>query len=153
MPRPPIYQDPRIVFTNGCFDRLHPGHEHLLSQCVQIPEADFLVIGLNTDSSIRKLKGPYRPLEPFHTRWQNVTAYLNTFAPRRIPHTIVPMDDDPLTLILAVQPHWLVKGGDYTEATTRGAGAVLGWGGKVIIVPRLEGYSTTNCVLSVEAGA
>ncbi len=127
-----------IVFTNGCFDLLHIGHITLLEDAHRM--GDRLVIGLNSDASARRLKGPTRPIVGENERARILAALASTDA-------IVIFDEDtPLATIEALRPDVLVKGGDYTEATVVGADLVRSWGGRVAIVPTVAGFSTTNIV-------
>jgi rfaE bifunctional protein nucleotidyltransferase chain/domain len=126
----------RIVFTNGCFDLLHPGHVAYLSEARAL--GDRLVIGLNDDDSIRRLKGAARPVNPLADRAVMLEAL-------RAVDLVVPFSEDtPLALIRALRPDVLVKGGDYRPEDIVGAPEVRGWGGEVVVIPFLEGYSSTN---------
>ncbi len=128
----------KVVFTNGCFDILHYGHAHLLQFARS--QGDFLVLGLNTDASVSRFKGPERPLVPEVQRASMLALY-------PFVDLIVLFDEDtPLHLIEALQPDVLVKGGDYTPETVVGRELVEVHGGRVAICPRLEGLSTTNIV-------
>jgi D-beta-D-heptose 7-phosphate kinase/D-beta-D-heptose 1-phosphate adenosyltransferase len=125
----------RIVFTNGCFDLLHAGHVVLLEEARA--RGDVLVVGLNTDASVQRLKGPERPVQPLRDR-ARVLAALHSV------DLVVPFDEDtPLETIVALQPDVLVKGGDYVHATIVGAREVTGWGGEVAVVQLLPKRSTT----------
>lgn len=126
----------RIVFTNGCFDVLHRGHLAYLSAAADL--GDRLVIGLNSDSSVRQLKGPGRPVNRFDDRALALAALCFTDA-------IIGFEEDtPLELIRFVQPDVLVKGGDYTREQIVGADVVENGGGQVAIIALTEGYSTTS---------
>ena len=128
----------KVVFTNGCFDILHYGHAHLLQFARS--QGDFLVLGLNTDASVRRFKGPTRPFVAEDQR-----AYMLSLYP--FVDLIVLFDEDtPLNLIEAIRPDVLVKGGDYTPETVVGRDFVESYGGRVAICPRLEGLSTTDLV-------
>lgn len=129
----------RIVFTNGCFDIIHPGHVDLLARARA--EGDFLVLGLNSDDSVRRQnKGPERPINPYEAR-AFVLAHLESV------DAVVAFDDDtPLRLIEAVQPDVLVKGGDWTPERIVGASCVTARGGSVLSLALIEGYSTTSIV-------
>ncbi|MDM7992853.1 MAG: D-glycero-beta-D-manno-heptose 1-phosphate adenylyltransferase [Candidatus Fermentibacter sp.] len=125
-----------LVFTNGCFDVLHPGHLSLLEQARAL--GDFLVVGLNTDRSVRALKGPGRPALPLEGR----LALLSSLEPVDL---VIPFDEDtPERLISEVAPDVLVKGGDYAASSVVGAASVEARGGRVVIVPLVEGFSTTR---------
>lgn len=128
-----------IVFTNGCFDILHPGHVDLLARARA--EGDFLVLGLNSDDSVRRQnKGPERPVNPYAAR-AFVLAHLSSV------NAVVPFDDDtPAALIEAVAPDVLVKGGDWSPERIVGAEQVLAHGGRVLSLPLIPGYSTTLLV-------
>jgi D-beta-D-heptose 7-phosphate kinase / D-beta-D-heptose 1-phosphate adenosyltransferase len=125
----------RVVFTNGCFDILHAGHVVLLEEARS--RGDALIIGLNTDDSIRRLKGPTLPAQPLQDR-ARVLAALHAV------DAVVPFDEDtPLNLVLALKPDVLVKGGDYQVSTIVGAKEVMGWGGEVAVISLLPDRSTT----------
>lgn len=133
------FQGKKIVFTNGCFDILHKGHISLLSQAADLGQV--LIAGVNTDNSVRRLKkGPERPVNNENDR---ATLLASLF----FVDAIVLFDEDtPERLIHALLPDVLVKGGDYTVDTVVGAPEVLKRGGRVEIIPILEGYSTTAVV-------
>jgi len=128
----------RIVFTNGCFDILHPGHVELLAQCRDL--GDYVVLGLNSDASVRKLKGPGRPVNDQLSR-AVVLAGLSF-----VDAVIIFDEDTPLDLITQVRPDVLVKGGDYRASEIVGADIVRQNGGEVRIVQLVEGYSTTAII-------
>jgi rfaE bifunctional protein nucleotidyltransferase chain/domain len=125
-----------IAFTNGCFDILHVGHIASLSDAAR--EADFLIVGLNSDASAKRLKGPGRPVNDQQSRATLMAALLMVDA-------VTFFDGDtPLELINAIRPDVLVKGGDYTLDQIVGAKEVLSWGGRVVINPIVPGFSTTG---------
>jgi len=127
-----------IVFTNGCFDLLHVGHVTLLEECRGFGSK--LVLGLNTDASVQRLKGPTRPVVGEQERAKVMSALAAVDA-------VVLFDEDtPLELIAALKPDVLVKGGDYSVETVVGHEVVLAAGGRVEIVPTVQGFSTTNIV-------
>jgi rfaE bifunctional protein nucleotidyltransferase chain/domain len=126
----------RVVFTNGVFDLLHPGHVDLLVAARR--HGDALVVGLNSDASVQRLKGPGRPV-----RGATERAYVLA-ALEAVDAVVVFDQDTPLELIEHLRPDVLVKGGDYTEATIVGAPQVRGWGGEVTVVPLTPGQSTTS---------
>ena len=128
----------RIVFTNGCFDILHVGHITLLEQCREF--GDKVVLGVNSDASVRRLKGPTRPLVGENDRARVLAALGSTDA------VIIFDQATPLELIRSLRPDVLVKGGDYTTSTIVGADDVTTWGGRVEIVPTVNGVSTTNTI-------
>ena len=131
-------QGQRIGFTNGCFDLLHPGHISLLRQARQA--ADRLVVGLNSDASVRRLKGAGRPVQGEAARAQ-VLASLET-----VDLVVVFAEDTPLRLIEALSPDCLVKGSDYTVDEVVGADIVQGYGGTVLIAENEPGYSTSGTI-------
>lgn len=129
----------RLVFTNGCFDLLHRGHVECLVQARALGDA--LLVAINTDESVRRLgKGPGRPLVAEEDRAMVLAAlecvdWVTSFH-----------EDTPEALVAELEPDVLVKGGDYTEDEVAGAVAVRGRGGRVVIVPRVAGYSTSGLV-------
>jgi rfaE bifunctional protein nucleotidyltransferase chain/domain len=126
----------RIVFTNGCYDLLHPGHVDLLARCRALGE--LLVLGLNSDASVRRQgKTPPRPVVPFAER-AFVLAHLAA-----VDHIIGFEEDTPLRLIEIIKPDILVKGGDWPPERIAGRAAVEKAGGRVLSLPLLPGYSTT----------
>jgi D-glycero-beta-D-manno-heptose 1-phosphate adenylyltransferase len=126
----------KIVFTNGCFDILHRGHIEYLSAAHD--KGNVLVIGLNSDASVKRIKGEGRPV-------LDETSRAMALASLRFVDAVVLFDEDtPLELIKLVQPDVLVKGGDYTEATIVGADLVKARGGEVVVIPLTEGYSTSS---------
>ncbi|MEW6490841.1 MAG: D-glycero-beta-D-manno-heptose 1-phosphate adenylyltransferase [Thermodesulfobacteriota bacterium] len=128
----------RVVFTNGCFDLLHPGHVTYLEAARDL--GDLLVVGLNSDESVRRLKGPARPILPQADR-AAVLAGL-----RSVDYVVVFEEDTPLRLIEALLPHVLVKGGDWAVDRIVGREAVEAAGGRVAALPFVEGRSTTGIV-------
>jgi rfaE bifunctional protein nucleotidyltransferase chain/domain len=130
------------AFTNGCFDILHQGHIFSLGQAAK--EADFLIVGLNSDASVQRLKGPSRPIN----NTDNRAIVLSNLA--IVDLVVVFEEDTPLELINALMPDVLVKGGDYTIDQIVGAKEVVAAGGKVIINPIVEGYSTTGLIEKIK---
>lgn len=131
-----------MVFTNGCFDLLHLGHLDYLSKARDL--GDELIIGLNSTNSVSNLKGPNRPINDEKTR-----AYM--LASLEFVSGVIVFDEPtPMNLILNLKPDVLVKGGDYTFDTIVGAEDVVKYGGKVEVIPFLEGYSTTNIVTKIQ---
>lgn len=128
----------KVGFTNGCFDLLHPGHVSLLSQSKAA--CDRLVVGLNSDASVARLKGPARPVQSEAAR-ATVLASLAT-----VDLVVIFAEDTPLRVIEALKPDVLVKGADYTVDTVVGAAEVMGWGGKVVLADLIQGQSTTNTI-------
>ena len=128
----------KVSFTNGCFDILHPGHLFSLKQAAA--EADYLIVGLNSDASVRKLKGPTRPIN-------NTASRAIVLANLIVVDAVVVFEEEtPLELIKAILPDVMVKGGDYTIDQVVGGKEVIENGGKVIINPIVDGFSTTGLI-------
>ena len=125
-------------FANGCFDLLHPGHIYLLAKAATT--ADRLVIGLNGDASVRRLKGTERPHQPAEVRSAVLAAlpFVDAVA--------VFDEDTPYDLIATLQPDIIIKGGDYQADAVVGADIVTARGGKVVIIPTLDGHSTSKLI-------
>jgi D-beta-D-heptose 7-phosphate kinase/D-beta-D-heptose 1-phosphate adenosyltransferase len=133
-----------VGFTNGCFDILHPGHLKVLEEAKS--RCGRLIVGLNSDASVKRLKGPTRPVNDAESRARVLSGLT-------VVDAVVVFDDDtPAALIEALQPDLLVKGGDYTLDTIVGADVVLARGGTVHIVPTLDGQSTTAAIARAKAG-
>jgi rfaE bifunctional protein nucleotidyltransferase chain/domain len=128
----------KVVFTNGCFDILHAGHTRYLREAKKL--GDVLILALNSDSSVRSIKGPMRPIVPEAER-SEVVASLDS-----VDYVTVFEELTPLELIEYLQPDVIVKGGDWAEKDIVGAEAVRKWGGRVAIMPEIEGASTTNII-------
>lgn len=131
-----------VAFTNGCFDILHEGHLFSIAQAAK--EADYLIVGINSDASVKRLKGPERPINSTESR-ALVMANLVL-----VDAVVVFEQDTPYELITTLLPDVLVKGGDYTIETIVGAKEVIANGGKVIINPIVEGFSTTNIIEKIK---
>ncbi|MDB4876051.1 MAG: rfaE bifunctional protein [Gemmatimonadetes bacterium] len=127
-----------LVFTNGVFDLLHPGHVDVLLGARS--EGDALVVGVNSDASVRRLKGPERPVRSEAERCYVLAALAMVDA------VVVFDEDTPFELISTLRPDVLVKGGDYTEASIVGAREVRAWGGNVVVIPLTPGHSTTSTI-------
>lgn len=128
----------KVVFTNGVFDLLHPGHVDVLLGARRLGDA--LLVGVNSDASVRRLKGPERPV-----RTEAERSYV--LAALGMVDAVVVFDQDtPFELITTLRPDVLVKGGDYSVETVVGAREVLAWGGRVEIVPLTPGQSTTSII-------
>jgi rfaE bifunctional protein nucleotidyltransferase chain/domain len=139
----PKIRSSKIVFTNGCFDMLHPGHLKYLREASLL--GDFLVIGLNSDKSISLLKGENRPINDFDFR-ATMLSYLD------FVDYIFEFDDlDPVGIIKSVNPHFLVKGSDYINKAIAGADHVVSNGGEVVLIDFLEGYSSTKQIQKIRA--
>lgn len=135
-------QGKTIVFTNGCFDLLHPGHIDYLQKACEL--GDILIIGLNDDDSISRLKGPTRPINPLTDR----TTMLAALKPVDL---VVPFTEDtPLELISTLLPDILVKGGDYEPDEIVGAKEVREHGGHVDVISFVEGHSTTSLIKRIQ---
>jgi rfaE bifunctional protein nucleotidyltransferase chain/domain len=127
-----------VAFTNGVFDLLHPGHIDLLFAARD--SADALIVGINSDASVRRLKGPGRPI-----RSESERAYVLAGV-EAVDLVVVFPEDTPLELVRLLEPDVIVKGGDYTEATIVGASEVKSRGGRVVVVPLTPGQSTTAII-------
>lgn len=135
------FKNQKIVFTNGCFDLLHLGHIEYLSQAADL--GNCLIIGLNSDESVKKLKGSNRPIN-------NLTARASILASLSFVSAVVVFDEDtPEQLIKFIRPHFLVKGSDYSIDKIAGAEYVLSYGGKVETIALSEGYSTTGIEIKI----
>ncbi|MGB7554060.1 MAG: bifunctional D-glycero-beta-D-manno-heptose-7-phosphate kinase/D-glycero-beta-D-manno-heptose 1-phosphate adenylyltransferase HldE [Candidatus Korobacteraceae bacterium] len=128
----------RVVFTNGCFDILHIGHITLLERARR--QGDRLVVAINSDTSVRSIKGPLRPIVGEHER-ARILAALSA-----VDAVVVFHESTPLKLIESIRPDVLVKGGDYREEAVVGAREVQAWGGRVELIPLVEGISTTRLI-------
>jgi len=134
----------RVVFTNGVFDLIHPGHIDVLSAARA--RGDSLMVGLNTDASVGRLKGPGRPV-----RSESERAYV--LAALEMVDAVVPFEEDtPLGLVIALEPDVIVKGGDYTVETIVGAREVMARGGEVVVIPLTPGQSTTSIIEKLSGG-
>ncbi|KAA5537092.1 D-glycero-beta-D-manno-heptose 1-phosphate adenylyltransferase [Taibaiella lutea] len=130
--------DHKIIFTNGCFDILHQGHIKLLLSAAEL--GNKLILGLNTDASVKKLKGENRPVNDEYSRALVMASQLFVDA------VCLFEEDTPLELIQIIKPDVIVKGGDYTPETVVGNDFVQSYGGKTVIIPTVEGFSTTNII-------
>ena len=128
----------KIVFTNGCFDLLHKGHRDLIKQSFSF--GDILIVGLNSDESVKRLKGEDRPIQ---NEVERKNALLNT---GYVNEVYIFDDDTPLELINLIKPDILVKGGDYTPNEIVGYEEVTSSGGEIKIVPLTPGFSTTSTI-------
>lgn len=132
----------KIVFTNGCFDILHPGHVDYLSKAAQL--GDLLIIGLNSDESVTRLKGSGRPVNNEYSRIVMLAAFYFVSA------VVVFEEDTPYELIKKIQPDILVKGGDYKPEEIVGYDIVRKKGGSIKTVDFLPGYSTTSLIMKIQ---
>lgn len=133
----------KIVFTNGCFDILHNGHIHYLSMAADL--GNILIVGLNTDVSVKKLKGKSRPVQTEQTRASVLSSLFF------VNGVILFNEDTPLNLIKLIKPDVLVKGGDYVENEIAGADFVKSYRGEIKIIDFLDGYSTTDIISKISA--
>lgn len=129
----------RVVLTNGCFDLMHPGHVHILNKAKS--EGDHLIVALNSDPSVRRLKGDARPIQ------DAVSRALMIASVKDVDLITIFEEDTPAEVIKAIRPDILVKGTDYTVKQVVGAEFVHSYGGRVSLIPLLEGYSTTKSIL------
>ncbi|MFN3300943.1 MAG: D-glycero-beta-D-manno-heptose 1-phosphate adenylyltransferase [Sediminibacterium sp.] len=132
----------KIAFSNGCFDILHEGHIFSLNQAAS--EADILIIGVNSDDSVKRLKGPERPINNQTSR----SIMLSNLAV--VDAVVVFEEDTPLVLIQELLPDVIVKGGDYTIDQIVGSKEVIANGGRVVINPIVEGFSTTGIIAHIK---
>jgi len=130
----------KIVFTNGCFDVFHPGHLYILQEASHLGQR--LIVGLNSDASVKRLKGDKRPV---FNEWQRAELLCSL---EMVDALILFGEDTPATLIELVLPDVLVKGGDYKVEDIAGADRVIARGGEVVIVPLLSGYSSSGLIVS-----
>ncbi len=134
----PMLQNKKTVFTNGCFDVLHYGHVACLAKARQL--GDLLIVGLNSDSSVRRLKGPSRPVNGQMARAIVLAAL------EMVDYVVLFDEDTPSRLITDVKPNVLAKGGDYTPENIAGADFVKSNGGEVVIIPLEAGFSSTHVI-------
>lgn len=131
-----------IAFTNGCFDIIHAGHIASLTEAAR--HADILIVGLNSDASVRGLKGEGRPVNDEGSRAQVLASLYFVDA------VVIFKEETPLELINIIRPQFLIKGGDYKAEDIAGAKEVAEWGGHVIINPLVEGFSTTGTLQKIK---
>lgn len=127
-----------VVFTNGCFDILHAGHVRYLNEARRL--GDILVVGLNSDESVRRLKGEGRPVNPAADRAEVLVGL------RAVDHVVIFAEATAEELVRQLQPDIYVKGGDYSLDSLPEAAIVSAYGGKTVLVPLVEGRSTTNVI-------
>lgn len=128
----------QVVFTNGCFDLLHRGHVHILRQAKA--SGDLLIVGINSDRSVKSLKGPARPILPETDRVELIGAM------EMVDYVVLFDEADPYQLIAAIKPNVLAKGGDWNDDQIIGADLVKQDGGRVAVIPYLKGFSTTEII-------
>lgn len=133
----------KIVFTNGCFDLMHPGHLHYLAEARQLGQ--HLVVGLNSDDSVQRLKGKHRPI-------MDEPARALLLASLSFVDLVIPFSEDtPLKLIKAIRPDVLVKGADYKPEEVVGAKEVINWGGELALLTFVPGYSTSEIEMKIKS--
>ena len=137
------FKDYKIVFTNGCFDIIHYGHISYLLKASEF--GDILIVGLNSDDSIRRIKGEKRPIFNQESRSMVLASLLF------VSNVVVFNEDTPLKLIEKIRPNILVKGGDYTEDSIIGANFVKSYGGEVKIINYINGYSTSKIIEKIKS--
>ena len=128
----------RVVFTNGCFDLLHRGHVHVLRQAKA--KGDLLIVGINSDRSVKAIKGESRPILPEIDRVELIAAM------EMVDYVVLFDEPDPYRLIAAIKPDVLAKGGDWSTDNIVGADIVTEAGGEIAIIPYLQGFSTTEII-------
>jgi len=127
-----------VVFTNGCFDLLHRGHVHILRQAKAA--GDLLIVGMNSDRSVKSIKGPARPILPEIDRVELIAAM------EMVDYVVLFDEPDPYQLIATIKPNVLAKGGDWSSDKIVGADIVERDGGRVAVIPYLKGFSTTEII-------
>ncbi|MBD1208020.1 MAG: D-glycero-beta-D-manno-heptose 1-phosphate adenylyltransferase [Ignavibacteria bacterium] len=140
-------QGKTLVFTNGCFDILHVGHTTYLEAAKKL--GDILIVGVNSDDSVRRLKGKSGGVERPVNSQSDRAAVLSAL--RAVDYTCIFDEDTPFDLISELMPDVLVKGGDYTPETIVGADVVRSHGGRVVVIPFVEGKSTTSIIERIHA--
>ena len=128
----------KVAFTNGCFDILHLGHLEILTKSKEF--GDKLIVAVNSDESVRKLKGEKRPINDFQTRSNMLASF--SF----VDYVVEFSDDTPKKLIQIIKPDFLIKGGDYKKKNIVGNDIVSSYGGETIIIPLIDGLSSTNTI-------
>ena len=128
----------KVAFTNGCFDILHLGHLEILTKSKEF--GDRLIVAVNSDESVRKLKGEKRPINDFQTRSNMLASF--SF----VDYVVEFSDDTPKKLIQIIKPDFLIKGGDYKKKNIVGNDIVSSYGGETIIIPLIDGLSSTNTI-------
>lgn len=137
-------QGKTVVFTNGCFDLLHRGHVHTLREAKA--QGDLLIVALNSDRSVKSIKGARRPILPEADRIELIAAM------EMVDYVVIFDQPDPYDLISAINPNVLAKGGDWESAKIIGADVVEKNGGRVAVIPYLKGFSTTEIIERIKNG-
>jgi D-beta-D-heptose 7-phosphate kinase/D-beta-D-heptose 1-phosphate adenosyltransferase len=136
------YLHKTIAFTNGCFDILHYGHIQLLIECASL--ADILIVGVNSDISVKHIKGLERPINNEKSRTMTLSSLL------MVDYVVLFNEDTPIELIKNIRPDILLKGGDWTEDKIVGSDFVRSYNGIVKVIPYIKGYSTTETISKIE---
>ncbi len=131
----------KVAFTNGCFDILHLGHLKILTKSKEF--GDRLIVAINSDESVRKLKGKERPVNDFQTRSHMLASF--SF----VDYVVKFSDDTPKELIQKIKPDFLIKGGDYKKKDIVGNDIVSSYGGETVIIPLINGLSSTNTIKKI----
>ncbi|HEY7317847.1 MAG TPA: D-glycero-beta-D-manno-heptose 1-phosphate adenylyltransferase [Candidatus Binatia bacterium] len=132
-----------VVFTNGCFDLLHRGHIHLLREAKAL--GDLLVVAVNSDRSVKMIKGPARPIVSETDRLELIAAL------EMVNYVLLFDEPDPYNIVSILRPHIIVKGGDWSAAQVVGGDLVQRNGGKVVVIPYLKGFSTTEIIARIRS--
>jgi len=132
-----------VVFTNGCFDLLHRGHVHVLREAKAY--GDILIVGINSDRSVRSIKGPKRPILPETDRIELIAAM------EMVDYVVSFDEPDPYNIIAAIKPNVLAKGGDWSTEKIIGADVVEREGGRIAVIPYLKGFSTTAIIERIQS--
>lgn len=135
------FREMGVVFTNGCFDIIHAGHIKVFRECEEL--GGIVIVGLNSDESVKRLKGEGRPINPQEERAMVLSSL------EMVDIVVVFDEDTPLELIKEIRPDYIVKGGDYDEDDVVGGEEIREWGGEVVIVPLVAGVSTTDKLRNV----
>ena len=135
----------KVVLTNGCFDLLHIGHLHTFEEARK--HGDILIVALNSDDSVKKLKGAERPFVPQQQRAEMIAAL------RSVDYVVIFDELDPLSIVTDLKPNVLVKGEDWAEGTIIGQDVVEAGGGKVVRIPLVQGFSTTSLIKKIQAAS
>ena len=136
-------ENQKVVFTNGCFDLLHPGHIDYLTKAKAL--GDVLIVGLNSDASVRQIKGDLRPINNQLFRSRMLLAL------KPVDYVVIFEDDTPINIIHQIKPHVHVKGGDYIASNLPEYKVIKSYGGQIEILPFLDGFSSTNIINKIKS--
>ncbi|MEC8677387.1 MAG: D-glycero-beta-D-manno-heptose 1-phosphate adenylyltransferase [Candidatus Margulisiibacteriota bacterium] len=136
-------ENQKVVFTNGCFDLLHPGHIDYLTKAKAL--GDVLIVGLNSDASVKQIKGDIRPINNQSFRSQMLLGL------KPVDYVVIFEDDTPINTINKIKPHVHVKGGDYIASNLPEYKVVKSYGGQIEILPFLDGFSSTNIINKIKS--